>query len=315
MQDDHDSPPPASAPHRQLPLSVKKLGWTLAIGVAAWVGLLVLRQTQTPFQAHPAPQPALPGIEQPISPSSPAPAEEKTEPEKTQSDTPEQPSPPPLIPVILKPHADDIALPPAPSNDDAVRTLDAQLKLQAEEIAQLKIQQQRQQKLLLRLHAYDRLKDALLSSHAFAEELESFRTHVKEEADIDLSLLNALAAYAERGVPNYNTLVNRFDHTIPIALHPATSANAGIGEKILANFSGLVTIRKIGPQEGTTPEAIIGRAEDALSREDVAGAATEITALQGPPAAAFASWLADADAYVTRAKALARLRAAMLESS
>ena len=56
-----------------------------------------------------------------------------------------------------------------------------------------------------------------------------------------------------------------------------------------------MSVRKVGPVEGTSAEAIVARAEDKLSGDDLDGALSEMSALQQTPPAA--------DAWLEKAKA------------
>ncbi|HEX6980927.1 MAG TPA: mitofilin family membrane protein, partial [Alphaproteobacteria bacterium] len=83
---------------------------------------------------------------------------------------------------------------------------------------------------------------------------------------------------------------------------------------LLDRLTSLVTIRRIGEVDGDTPEAVVARAERRLAADDLAGAVAELERLQGAPAAAAGSWLADARARLTAEAALAGLTTHILRT-
>jgi hypothetical protein len=60
---------------------------------------------------------------------------------------------------------------------------------------------------------------------------------------------------------------------------------------------------------GDAAAGVLARAQTALDAGDVAGAVAAVSSLSGPPAAAMASWLADAQALLAARAALADMSA------
>ncbi len=134
--------------------------------------------------------------------------------------------------------------------------------------------------------------------------------------------LQALAARADRGIPGPAVLRRDFDK-LSVAILRA-SAQGEIAEdsdwadRVWARLKTLVTVRKTGETAGTTPRALVSRAEAALARGDAAAAAAAIEAL--PPAARkpAEAWLDDAKAWLAADAALGaldRLAVALLQGA
>ena len=80
-------------------------------------------------------------------------------------------------------------------------------------------------------------------------------------------------------------------------------------DRAWARLRSLVTVRPVGGDvAGDSPEAHLARAEARLDEGDLAGAVSELEALEGPAAEAAAPWLAGARARVAADQAIEALR-------
>jgi hypothetical protein len=69
----------------------------------------------------------------------------------------------------------------------------------------------------------------------------------------------------------------------------------------------IISIRPFGNPEGTTPGAVLARAEQALRANNVVQAVSELDALTGPAAEAAAPWVATARTFVAADQGLDEL--------
>ena len=115
---------------------------------------------------------------------------------------------------------------------------------------------------------------------------------------------DALAALAATGVPTITTLQADFPDAARAALAVARSEGlAGEEGGGLAGFlRNQFDVRSVTPQEGTTVDAILSRAEDALSQNHLSDTLAEIATLPEVVRAEMATWTSAAE---TRAAALA----------
>lgn len=88
----------------------------------------------------------------------------------------------------------------------------------------------------------------------------------------------------------------------------AASEETGWTARLTDFLADQTGARPVTPQEGTTPEAILSRAEFALSEGRVADALAELQALDPATRAPLEPWIADATARVTVEAALAEAR-------
>ncbi len=147
-----------------------------------------------------------------------------------------------------------------------------------------------------RAAALDRLRDAVASGAGFQAELEAL-------ADPDLTA--TLAPHAA-GVPTLETLRADFPEAARQALQLAR-ANAtedGWGARLTDFLAAQTGARSLTPREGTDPDAILSRAEFALSEGRLADALAEVTTLPDPIRAPFSDWIARAEARLAVTAAL-----------
>jgi len=193
---------------------------------------------------------------------------------------------------------------------DAAHLTEA-LRKQEEDIATLKTQlADTQAKSLRRLSlmaAFGTLKDAAQRGESFAEPLQQMNDLAKDDAPIQ-ALLTQLAPYAKDGAATLPMLQSQFEAAIPQALAPDNS------NTLMHHLQSLIRIRKVGEQQtGGSDEAIIARAEAKLNRGDVKAGADELATLSPPAAAAFATWVGKAQAFLLVQNTLAGLQPALLQ--
>lgn len=151
-----------------------------------------------------------------------------------------------------------------------------------------------------RAAALDALAAAVGEGRPFAAELQALD-------DPDLSA--ALGAVAETGVPTLAELREDFPDAAREALRiaRASSAEDGWTDRVLDFLAAQTEARPLTPQAGTTPDAILSRAEFALSEARVADALAELAALDPAVKAPLEAWIGAATTHVD---AIAALRAA-----
>ncbi len=125
-------------------------------------------------------------------------------------------------------------------------------------------------------------------------------------ADIapDAPAIRTLRRHADSGVPTLSALQESFG-----AAARASLAAAGVEKHgaIAARLRGLISVRPAKPEAGDSPAAIISRAEDAVSQNDIARALDELEALPAPARDAMSAWLEQAQARAEAETAAAAL--------
>ncbi|WP_172298527.1 hypothetical protein [Pseudoruegeria sp. HB172150] len=151
---------------------------------------------------------------------------------------------------------------------------------------------------------------ALASGGSFAEPLQEVGT--LSGADVPAPLSDA----AETGIPTLGALRESFPEYARRALALSTEAAADEGE--ISPFQAFVRTqlgaRSLAPRDGNDPDAVLSRAEAALSRGDLETALTEIDALPEVGRQALADWAAQAESRRTALAAADNL-AAQLEQN
>lgn len=127
---------------------------------------------------------------------------------------------------------------------------------------------------------------------AFAENLEAFE-----------NVPDGLVAIAEKGVATLATLQAEFPSAARDALAQTRSVpeDAGATQRFAAFLRRQTNARSLAPREGNDADAILSRAEAALSTGDLERALDELQALPEDAAQAMSGWIAMAE---TRAEAL-----------
>jgi hypothetical protein len=142
--------------------------------------------------------------------------------------------------------------------------------------------------------ALDRLRDAVEAGTAFEAEL----------AAVDPALQAALAPYVA-GVPTLEALQAGFPEAARAALQLDRAATEeGWGARFMDFLAAQTGARSLTPREGTDADAVLSRAEFALSEGRLADAVVEVKALEPAVQAPFADWLATADARIAALAAL-----------
>jgi hypothetical protein len=154
--------------------------------------------------------------------------------------------------------------------------------------------------------ALGRLRIAMASGDPFADAL----TDLPDGVEVP----EALSAVAETGVATVEELQARFPAAaraaLPIALREA-NAEGGAGDRALAFLRGQFGGRAITPRDGTDPDAVLSRAQAAVTCGDLATATSEITALPEAAQAELADWTTEANGRVAADAALETLATAL----
>lgn len=127
--------------------------------------------------------------------------------------------------------------------------------------------------------------------------------------DLGAEVPAVLADAAGRGLPTLTTLRDAFPQAARQGLEAALVANMGNSwTERAANFLRAQTgARSLSPREGTDPDAILSRAEAALTRGDATAALTEVQALPEPAQQAMSGWIALAQQRIEAEQAISTL--------
>jgi hypothetical protein len=138
--------------------------------------------------------------------------------------------------------------------------------------------------------ALDRLRNAAATGAPFEAELQALG---------DADLIAALGPHAT-GVPTLADLQAAFPDLVRQALDVARAAEGdqGWGARFLDFLAAQTGARPLTPHEGTTPEAILSRADFAVTQGRLADALTELAALSPDVQSVFADWTARATARI-----------------
>ena len=156
------------------------------------------------------------------------------------------------------------------------------------------------------------MRDALRGAAPFQGPLQALDAVLAEAEGAQAEALGAALAplrpYAAEGAPALKTLQAEFP---AVARAVVAQAQGGEGDDVLSNavreVSSLFTLRRVGPVEGESAEAVVARSEAHLNGGDLASAVAELEALSGPAAEAAAPWRARAEARLQAEAALERL--------
>lgn len=145
------------------------------------------------------------------------------------------------------------------------------------------------------------LSDAVTTGQPFASELEALA---------DPALSKDLGAMAEAGVPTLANLQEIFPDAARQALREARNIGTqdGWGDRFLDFLATQTGARSLTPLEGDTPDAILSRAEFALSEGRVDAALAELSSLDPGVKAPLDTWISQAEAYIAAASALKTAR-------
>ena len=153
--------------------------------------------------------------------------------------------------------------------------------------------------------ALSRIRIAMASGDPFADALGDLPGSV--------SVPGALVAAAEAGVPTLADLQQSFPAAARAALPIAIRETAGDSatDRLGAFLRGQVGGRSIEPREGDDPDAILSRAQAAVTSGDLTSALTEIASLPDTAQAEMSGWVATATARQEADAALDTLATAL----
>ncbi len=156
--------------------------------------------------------------------------------------------------------------------------------------------------------AAGQLRASLSGGQPFQQDLQAVRALNIADAGVTQPL-DAVAPYAAKGIPTRAQLTDRFE---PLAGEIVRADIRGEGnswiDSAVGKLSTLVTVRREGGGVvGTTTDAVVARAEAALSEGNLAKAVEELSTLQGPAAQTAGPWLTDAKARLAADQAARQL--------
>lgn len=161
------------------------------------------------------------------------------------------------------------------------------------------------------------LRSALATSSPFAGQLATVAALAHGQQDV-AAALEPLQTAAATGLPSTALLAQRFDDQVAPAILRARTGEAqnapqssGWGQRALDALGSLVVVRRIdqGKVDATSHpvDAAVETAQAALKKGDLAGAVKTLSSLDGAPAQAAASWLAEAKQRLAAEAAIAHL--------
>lgn len=150
------------------------------------------------------------------------------------------------------------------------------------------------------------LRDAVERGDPYDFELHAVRRIAPAE---EAAQLDVLAPSAVSGLPRRAALLNSLPLLAPTILRAGIIDDGGsLWDRALARLASLVVVRRIDGN-GTDPASILARAQAAARDGDLAKAAQELGALEGPYAEKAAPWIKDAQARIAADRALSMLSA------
>lgn len=152
-----------------------------------------------------------------------------------------------------------------------------------------------------RTKALDALTAAVETGQPFTTQLQALN---------DPAVTAALSSLAESGVPSLASLQSAFPDAAREALRTARDLGTedGWGARVVDFLAAQTGARPLTPQEGDTPDAVLSRAEFALSEGRVADALAELDPLDAAVKAPMDGWITQAKAHLAAASALQAAR-------
>lgn len=144
--------------------------------------------------------------------------------------------------------------------------------------------------------ALTRVLSALDAGHSFRAPLTDFATATGTPAPAVLESL------ADTGAPSLASLQSSFPDAARAALAAARRTEGQSGNRLLSFMQSQLGARSVTPQEGDDADAVLSRAEGALTSGNLTDALAELAALSEEAQAEMADWIASAR---TRQEALA----------
>lgn len=150
------------------------------------------------------------------------------------------------------------------------------------------------------------LADAARTARPFAEELASLERVLPMSPD-----LRALSRLAQSGAPTRAGLAAEFETLSGRASVAARDPghNADFLAKLRHALSSIVSIRQVGATQGSTPDAVLGRAQKLLNEGDIEAALATVETLPIPAQNVLAPWRSAAGRRVEVDRHIAAIRA------
>ncbi|MER0237210.1 hypothetical protein [Fulvimarina sp. MAC8] len=157
------------------------------------------------------------------------------------------------------------------------------------------------------------MKNAIDNGNPFATELQNYG-----DAGGSVDTVAALQPYAENGVPTVGTLAQRWTEVegdVSAAL-TGPGTDAPVTDQVMAGLRSLVETRSAGevPEDVNTPDAIIGRLDNAISTGDLQGFVEEWQTLPEDAQQAGSEFFADVEARLAANQVLSDALSAATQS-
>ena len=132
--------------------------------------------------------------------------------------------------------------------------------------------------------ALSKMREAAMNGEKFFPHYQRFMELNAANSNIQNMMLQ-LSTYTEGGIPTITELQTSFEALVPKALSPHKPSS------IMGNLQSLVTIRKVGEQQGDSDEAILARAELLLKKGRLELTKEQMLKLSEHATTTFADWL------------------------
>lgn len=158
--------------------------------------------------------------------------------------------------------------------------------------------------------AFESLRRAAAKGEGYAAQLKALKA--ANTASMDIS---ALEKHAESGVPSQAALLK----DLPAVLRRARESAGDDGgtsfvDRLVSSAGSVVRVRRIGPQEGDSPNAVLSRMEDHMKSGELEGVLREAEKLDGKTREILQPWLSKAQARQALDAELDRLEQGLLAS-
>ncbi|MDH3659634.1 MAG: mitofilin family membrane protein [Alphaproteobacteria bacterium] len=148
---------------------------------------------------------------------------------------------------------------------------------------------------------------AISKAEPFASSLQSLTSLLRDETVLG-ETLSTLEPMAAEGVPTLSALKGAFGDMASRVLL-AENGDRSLTDQVSDNVFGIFNMRPAGAEvEGSDSRAVLARAQAKLSADDLEGAITELTGLEGAAAEQANAWVERAQARLAAAAAVADLR-------
>jgi len=207
---------------------------------------------------------------------------------------------PPAAPVERRPLSGGpiAVLPPTVATDNVARLEDR--------VALLETSQQRTLDAAAAALAAATLADAAREAQPFADELVRLERVLPFSSD-----LRALDRLARTGAPTRGGLAAEFEGLAGRAALAARDPgrNADVLARLRHALSGIVSVRHVGTAQGSTPDAVLARAQTLLNAGEMERALSVLDALPPSAQAVLAPWRAAAERRIEVDRRIAAIRA------